>query len=85
MIKAIKFYADWCGPCRMYDQEWKKVVEKHKDEVEFQEINVDTDTSGLAAEYKVQSIPLTVVIKDGKEIKKTGLLTADVLTELILN
>lgn len=85
MIKAIKFYADWCGPCRMYDREWKKVVEEHKDKVEFQEVNIETDTSGLAAEYKIQSIPFTVVIKDGEEIKKTGLLTADVLTELILN
>lgn len=84
MVKAIKFYADWCGPCKMYSKIWDKVVEEVEG-VEFVEINVDKDTTGLAAEYKVRSIPMTVIIKEGEEIKKTGLLQEKELKDLIIN
>lgn len=84
MVKAIKFYADWCGPCKMYSKIWDKVVEEVEG-VEFVEIDVDKDTTGLAAEYKVRSIPYTVIIKEGEEVKKTGLLQEQELKNLILN
>ena len=84
MVKAIKFYADWCGPCKMYSKIWDKVVEE-VDGVEFLEIDVDKDTTGLAAQYKVRSIPMTVIIKEGEEIKKTGLLQEKELKDLIIN
>ena len=73
MVKVIKFYADWCGPCKMYSKIWDKVVEEVEG-VDFVEIDVDKDSTGLAAKYKVRSIPMTVIIKEGEEIKKTGLL-----------
>lgn len=84
MVKAIKFYADWCGPCKMYSKIWDKVAEEVEG-VEFVEIDVDKDTTGLAAEYKVRSIPMTVIIKEGEEIKKTGLLQEKELKDLIIN
>tara|TARA_X000001316_G_C897515_1_gene16919 strand:+ start:159 stop:416 length:258 start_codon:yes stop_codon:yes gene_type:complete len=84
MVKAIKFYADWCGPCRMYSKVWDKVKEELKEEVEFVDVNIEKDQTGLAAQYRVQSIPFTVIIKDGEEISKTGLLKQNQLKELIL-
>ena len=84
MVKAIKFYADWCGPCKMYSKIWDKVVEEVEG-VEFVEIDVDKDTTGLSAKYKVRSIPMTVVIKEEDEIKVTGLIQEKELKELILN
>ena len=84
MVKAIKFYADWCGPCKMYSKVWDKVAEEVEG-AEFVEIDVDKDTTGLAAEYKVRSIPYTVIIKEGEEVKKTGLLQEQELKNLILN
>ena len=85
MVKAIKFYADWCGPCKMYSKIWNKVESELKEEVEFVDIDVDKDTTGLAAKYKVRSIPMTVVIKEEDEIKVTGLIQEKELKELILN
>ena len=41
MTKVIKFYANWCGPCRVYGKAWDKVVEELKDVVEFQEVNIE--------------------------------------------
>ena len=68
MIKVIKFYADWCGPCRVYAKTFDKVSEELKDKYDFVNIYVETDTTGLAAEYKVNGIPTTVVI-DGDKVK----------------
>ena len=85
MTKAIKFYADWCGPCRVYGKDWKKVEEELKEQVEFVEVNIENDTTGLAAQYKIKSIPFTVIQKNGEEIQKTGRLKAEELKELILN
>ena len=86
MKKLIKFYADWCGPCQTYATIWDEVTPKFKDQLEFININVDKDTTGLAAKYKVNSIPHTVLLKeDGTVIEKNGRLSQDELTELILS
>jgi|TARA_B110000967_G_C18846711_1_gene542363 thioredoxin len=83
--KVIKFYADWCGPCKVYAKTFDKVAEELKDKVEFVNVNIETDTTGLAAEYKVKSIPFTVVLQEGKEVKKeVGQLREQALKELIL-
>lgn len=85
MTKVIKFYADWCGPCRVYAKTFDKVSEELKDNVEFVNINVEKDTTGLAAQYKVASIPMTVIIKDGVENIKPGRLNEEQLKSLILS
>ena len=83
MTKAIKFYADWCGPCKMYTKVWDKVSEQLKEEVEFVEVNIDKDTTGLAAKYNVRSIPYTVVIKEDNTKRKVGLLSESALKNLL--
>jgi thioredoxin-like negative regulator of GroEL len=86
MKKVIKFYATWCGPCKIYGKTWDKVKPDYSDQVEFIDVDIDKDTTGLAVQYKVQSVPTTVLIReDGSEVKKTGRLSADELTELILS
>ena len=83
MVKAIKFYADWCGPCKTYNEIWNKVKEEVSEGVEFVNINVDKDTTGLAAQYNVRSIPYTVIIKDLVETTKVGLMSETELKKLI--
>ena len=84
--KIIKFYATWCGPCKVYNKVWEKVVPSYQDQIDVINIDIDKDTSGFAAKYKVESVPTTVLIReDGSEIKKSGRLSANELTELILS
>jgi len=86
MKKLIKFYATWCGPCKIYAKTWEEVTPKYSDQIEISDINIDTDTTGLVVQYKIKSVPTTVLIReDGSEVKKTGRLTAEELTELILS
>ena len=84
--KLIKFYASWCGPCKIYGKTWDKVVPDYQDQIDIINIAIDKDISGFAAKYKVTSVPTTVLIKeDGSEIKKTGRIGKTELTELILS
>ncbi len=85
MTKVIKFYADWCGPCRVYAKTFDKISEELKENAEFVNINVEKDTTGLAAKYKVTSIPMTVIIKDGVENIKSGRLSEEQLKTLIVS
>ena len=82
----MKFYATWCGPCKVYAKTWDEVVPKYQDQIEILNIDIDKDTTGLVVKYKIQTVPTTILIReDGSEIKKTGRLSAEELTELILS
>jgi len=84
--KVIKFYATWCGPCKVYGKVWDKVIPTYEDQLQFENVDIDNDTSGLANFYKIDSVPTTVLIReDGSELKKEGRLSKEELTELILS
>jgi thioredoxin 1 len=85
MKKVIKFWAPWCGPCRMYAPTFDKVAEKYEGQVEFISVNVDEDQES-AQKYNVRNIPFTVLVKeDGTEIPKVGMLSETALEELVLS
>jgi len=86
MKKVIKFWAPWCGPCKMYAPTFTTVSEKFKDQIQFIEVDVDQDSEGLAGEYKVRNIPFTVLVReDGSVLSKVGVLSESQLEELILS
>ena len=85
MKKVIKFYADWCGPCRMYAPIFNKVADKYRDQVQVYDINVDNDPES-AQKYEVRSIPFTVLVKeDGSIVRKVGILSENEIEELFLS
>ena len=78
----IDFYAEWCGPCKMMAPIIEKVAENNE-EVKVVKINVD-EAQDIAMKYQIMSIPTLVVIKDGKESKRTvGLMSQVDIEKLI--
>ena len=60
----LDFYADWCGPCKMLSPIVEEIAEENPQYL-VGKINVDNEHE-LAAAFSVQSIPLLVVMKNGK-------------------
>jgi len=65
----VDFYADWCGPCRQLAPNLEKLAESKKG-VKIVKVNVDK-AKELSEKYKVRSIPMLMLFKDGKEAGKT--------------
>ena len=65
----VDFYADWCNPCRMLSPIIEEVSETRPD-VRFCKVNVDEEPE-LARRFMVRSIPMLVVMKDGKTAATT--------------
>ncbi|MHB1152487.1 MAG: thioredoxin [Eubacteriales bacterium] len=62
----IDFWAAWCGPCRMLSP----VVDEISEETttaKICKVNVDEEPE-LAAQFKVMSIPMLAVVKNGKVV-----------------
>ncbi len=65
----IDFYAEWCGPCRMMAPVMEEIAAERED-VLVGKINVD-EQGELAAAFGVQSIPLIVLVRDGKAVAQS--------------
>ena len=65
----IDFYTDWCGPCKMLSPIIDEVAQEN-DDIKVVKVNVD-ESSDIALEYKVMSIPTLVVIKNGQEVARS--------------
>ena len=64
----LDFYADWCGPCRMVGPVVEEIAEENAN-IKVGKINVDEQME-LAMQFKVTSIPLLVVMKDGQIVEQ---------------
>ena len=62
----LDFYADWCGPCKMIAPTLEEIAAERED-IKVGKINVDNDMQ-LAMDFKVTSIPLLVVMKNGQVV-----------------
>lgn len=60
----LDFYADWCGPCQMVSPIVHQIAEENPEYL-VGKINVDNEPE-LAGAFGVASIPMLVVMKNGK-------------------
>jgi thioredoxin 1 len=64
----LDFWAPWCGPCRMVAPVLEEIAEEREDVI-VGKVNVDEEME-LAMEFGVTSIPLLVVMDQGRPVKK---------------
>lgn len=68
-VVLLDFYADWCGPCRMLGPVIDEIAAENP-HIKVGKVNVD-ENMDLASQFKVVSIPLLVVIKNGEVVNKS--------------
>ena len=81
-IVFMDFWAEWCGPCKMFGPIFDSVSEKNPDIV-FGKCNTD-EQGELAGHLQIMSIPTLMIFKDQILIfRQAGALPEEALNEII--
>jgi thioredoxin 2 len=66
---VIDFWAPWCGPCRVVTPSLERLARAHAGHIKVVKLDVD-NAPEIAGRYRVQGIPLLVLMQDGKEVDR---------------
>lgn len=69
-VAVVDFSATWCGPCKMLAPVMETVSDKLAGKVDFYNVDVD-DAPELAGEYRVNSVPCLVMMKNGEFVDQS--------------
>lgn len=81
-VTVVKFSAPWCGPCKAMAPTFDEVQQTYP-QAKFVDVDIDKNES-VAYQYKIRSVPTTMVFVGGEIFNTTtGLLSRSQLEELI--
>jgi thioredoxin 1 len=63
----VDFWAEWCGPCKMVAPVLDELAEEYTGKAKIAKLNID-DHQAFAAQYRVSSIPMFLVFKNGQVV-----------------
>ncbi len=68
MVEVKKFYAEWCGPCKVLTPLMENVKTKFSS-VNFENVDIDSQFE-VAQKHFVRSVPTVIIEKNGKEVER---------------
>lgn len=78
----VDFWAEWCGPCRVFAPTFEEASEEHEDIV-FAKVDTE-DQQELAAAFGIRSIPTLMVFREQVVLySQPGALPGEMLQDLI--
>ena len=81
-ITLVDFWAEWCGPCKMFGPIFEKASEDHP-EITFAKVDTEAEQQ-LAGMAGISSIPTLMIFRDGILLfNQAGALPGPALTDLI--
>ena len=81
-LALVDFWAEWCGPCRMFGPIFEQASEQYPDAV-FAKVDTEAQQE-LAGSFGISSIPTLMIIRDNVVLyAQPGALPAAALDELI--
>ncbi|XP_014215512.1 thioredoxin, mitochondrial-like [Copidosoma floridanum] len=79
----VDFFATWCNPCRLLTPRIEQVVAEKNGKIILAKVDIDENTD-LALDYEVSSVPVLMVMKQGKVMEKIiGLQDTDKLRKFV--
>lgn len=80
---AVKFYADWCGNCRLFSPKFKRMSEKDEySGIKFLDVNAETNPEARKL-VGVENLPTFAVFKNGELVTADFTSKEDVVDKMI--
>ena len=81
-ITLVDFWAEWCGPCKMFGPIFEQTADENPD-VTFAKVDTEEEQQ-LAGALGIMSIPTLMIFRDGVQLfSQAGALPKSALDDLL--